>query len=300
MTERSTVTTIVDMYRDAIRRSRKDESLFRRITFKISLGLTLFAIIFPFYIMTITSLTPDGSLYSVPPTLIPPEVTLTHYEAILGPQTFPFVTQFKNSLIVAVTSASLSVIVGTLGAYSFARLEYPGRGVLNQGVLIVYMFSGILLVVPMFQIIVWLDLVDNLGSLMITYLVQLLPLSLYMLRNYFRSIPPEIEEAALMDGYSRTEVIRKITFPLSTPAIVAVFIYAFIISWNEYLFASIFMRSQEQFTLPIGIEFLTVSFHSAWGQVMAASVIVSIPVFVMFLYLEKYMIEGLTAGSVQG
>ncbi|MFB6228845.1 MAG: carbohydrate ABC transporter permease, partial [Halobacteriales archaeon] len=266
----------------------------------LSLGLTLVTILFPFYIMVVTSLSPDGSLYTVPPTVIPTELTLRHYEAVLGPETFPFVQQFQNSLIVAVTTATLSVIVGSLGAYSFARLEYPGRTILNHGVLIVYMFSGILLVVPLYQIIVWLDLIDNLGSLLITYLVQLLPLSLYMLRNYFRSIPPEIEEAALMEGYSRTEVIRKITLPLSTPAIIAVFTYAFIIAWNEYLFASIFLRSEDKFTLPIGIEFLTVSFNQSWGQIMAASVLVSIPVFVLFLYLEQYMIEGLTAGSVQG
>jgi multiple sugar transport system permease protein len=162
------------------------------------------------------------------------------------------------------------------------------------------MFSGILLVVPMFQVVVWLGFVDSLASLFVTYLVQTLPVSLYMLGNYFRSIPEEIEEAAIMDGYSRLEVIWKITLPLSAPAIVAVFFFTFMIAWNEYLFASIFLRSQAVFTLPIGIEALSSSFRQVWGQIMAASLLTSLPLVVVFVYLEKYMVEGLTFGAVEG
>lgn len=279
---------------------RIETTLSERIVFATMLGLSLVVSLFPFYYMTVASLTPEASLYSLPPTLIPEEITFAHYRTVFGPETFPFVTYFWNSLIVATITAGASVIVATFGAYSFARLDYRGRGVFSRGVLIVYMFSGILLVVPMFQVIVWLGFVDSLSALFITYLVQTLPVSLYMLGNYFRSIPQEIEEAAIMDGYSRLEVIFKITLPLSAPAIVAVFFFTFMIAWNEYLFASIFLETRGVFTLPIGIEALASGFNQVWGEIMAASLLTSVPLIVMFVYLEKFMIEGLTFGAVEG
>ena len=250
--------------------------------------------------MVVTSFMPESAIYSLPPSFVPHDLTLKHYTSVFSPETFPFVTYFKNSLIISVITAGMSVVVATFGAYSFARLNYPGRGLFSRGVLLVYMFSGILLVVPLFQIIVWMGLVDNLGSLVVTYLVQTLPVSLYMLGNYFRSVPPEIEEAAMMDGYSRLEVIFRITLPLSAPAIVAVFIYTYMIAWNEYLFASIFLTTRTNFTLPIGLDALSSGFHQVWGQIMAASLLTSIPIIIMFVYLEKYMVEGLTFGSVEG
>lgn len=301
-TRNSTYRHVVDSFKNAlgVGETTIETSLAERAVFYLVLGLTLLLTLFPFYYMTVASLTPESSLYTLPPTLFPQEVTLDHYRTVFGPETFPFLTYFKNSFVIATTTAGASVIVATFGAYSFARLEYRGRGIISRSVLMVYMFSGILLVVPMFQVIVWLGFVDSLASLFITYLVQTLPVSLYMLGNYFRSIPEGIEEAAIMDGYSRLEVIFKITLPLSAPAIVAVFFFTFMIAWNEYLFASIFLQSQSAFTLPIGIEALSSSFRQVWGQIMAASLLTSIPLIVMFVYLEKFMVEGLTFGAVEG
>ena len=302
MSTKSTYRHTVDSFKNALGLGEQtiETSLVERLIFYLALGLSLFVTLFPFYYMTVASLTPEASLYSLPPTVIPDEITLSHYRTVFGPETFPFLTYFKNSLIVATVTAGASVLVATFGAYSFARLDYKGRGVFSRGVLMVYMFSGILLVVPMFQVIVWLGFVDSLWSLFITYLVQTLPVSLYMLGNYFRSIPEEIEEAAIMDGYSRLEVIFKITLPLSAPAIVAVFFFTFMIAWNEYLFASIFLESQGVYTLPIGIEALASGFHQVWGEIMAASLLTSVPLIVMFMYLEKFMVEGLTFGAVEG
>jgi multiple sugar transport system permease protein len=287
-------------FKFAIRRGRLETSVWEKVGFFLALGLILFVSLFPFYVMVMTSIMPGRSLYSLPVQIFPNAFSLTHYEAILGPQTFPFFQYFGNSLLVASVTAALSVAVATLGGYSFARLEYAGRSLVAKLVLVVYLFAGILLVVPLFQIIVSIGLVDTLYSLMLTYLVRTLPLALYMLGNYFRSIPQEIEEAALMDGYSRLESIFRITLPLSAPAIVAVYLFTFMASWNEYLFASIFLKSPGMYTLPIGIENLQLSFSQVWGQIMAASVLTSIPVVVMFLYLEKFMIEGLTVGGVEG
>jgi multiple sugar transport system permease protein len=287
-------------FRQAFARNRIESTLWERVVFYVCLAVTLFISLFPFYWMIVTSFLPESAIYSLPPDIIPDQFTLAHYQSLFSPGTFPFVTYFKNSLIVSTVTAALSVLVATFGAYSFARLKYTGRGVFSRGVLIVYMFSGILLVVPLFQMVVWFGLVNSLYSLLVTYLVQTLPVALYMLGNYFRSIPPEIEEAAMMDGYSRLEVIFKITLPLSAPALVAVFIYAFMIAWNEYLFASVFLRTQEKFTLPIGLEVISTGFHQVWGEIMAASLLTSIPIIIMFMYLEKYMVEGLTLGSVEG
>ena len=292
--------TTTSQFRTAFKQNQIESSLGERVVFYLSIALTLFVSLFPFYWMTVTSFMPESALYSLPPTIIPQEFTLAHYRSVFSPQTFPFVTYFKNSLIVSLITGGLSVLVATFGAYSFARLEYRGRGIFSRGVLLVYMLSGILLIVPLFQIIIWLGLVNTQTSLIITYLVQTLPVSLYMLGNYFRSVPPEIEEAAMMDGYSRLEVIFRITLPLSAPAIAAVFLYTFMIAWNEYLFASVFLRTQEKFTLPIGLDALSSGFHQVWGQIMAASLMTSIPIIIMFIYLEKYMVEGLTFGSVEG
>lgn len=286
----------------AFKRGRLEASLAEKVLFALTVGAVLVITLFPLYVMFITSISSDFVLYNPPPTLVPKmdSLTLEHYLAILNRDTFPFVTYFLNSALVAIITSSLAVVVATFGGYSFARLDYRGKTTIQRLVLFVYLFSGILLVVPLFKIIVFLGLADTLESLIMTYLVFILPLSLYMLGNYFEGIPREIEEAALMDGYSRVETIFRVTLPLSAPGIVAVFLFAFIVAWNEYLFASIFLKSSGMFTLPIGIVNLSLTFQQAWGQVMAASLLTSIPIVVIFLYLEKYMIEGLTAGGVEG
>jgi multiple sugar transport system permease protein len=162
------------------------------------------------------------------------------------------------------------------------------------------MLAAITLVIPLFQLLVQFGLVDTRLSLYITYTVKTLPLTLYILWNYFRSLPVEIEEAAFIDGYSRLETIVRVIVPVSLPVLVAAFLFSFKIAWNEYLFASVFLQSESLYTLPIGIETLDSAFQNVWGEIMAASIITTLPIIVMFLYLEKYMVEGLTAGAVEG
>lgn len=287
-------------FRMVFRNGGIETSIWEKLAFYGSLVLLVAFTMFPFYVMVLTSLTSSAELYTIPFDPFPGSYTLEHYRYVFSSDAFPFLTYLKNSLIVAGVTSGLAVIVSTFGGYSFARLDYPGRGLIARGVLVVYLFAGIILVVPLFRVIATLGLVDSLGSLMISYIVVVLPLSLYLLGNYFRSIPKEIEEAALVDGYSRLETIFRITLPLSAPAIVSVFLFAFIIAWNEYLFASIFLKSPENYTLTIGIEYLNVQFERVWGRIMAASVATSLPVVVFFLYLEKYLVEGLTAGGVEG
>lgn len=217
---------------------------------------------------------------------------------------FPFLKYFKNSLLLAGIAALLSLIVSIFGAYSFSRLKYPGRGTIQRGVLLVYLFGGTILMVPLYQIFSKIGMTSNptlaMISLLIIYMLQTLPVSLYMLGNYFRTIPYSIEEAAIMDGCTRIEAIWRIVVPLSLPAIVTVYIYSFMIGWNEYLFASIFIRPfPSYYTLPVGLSELFNSQHAIWAKMMAASVVTALPVVVLFMALEKYLTAGFTAGGVK-
>ncbi|WP_321112624.1 carbohydrate ABC transporter permease [Halorussus salinisoli] len=296
----SVVRTLLSGFELVFRAERESDSLLHTVGFYVATGLTLLFALYPFYVMLLTSLTSNAELYSQPPTVLPSSITLAHYETVFGPGTFPLQTYFTNSLVVALATAFVSLVIGVLGSYSFTRLEYPGRDLIRRGVIVVYMLAAITLVVPLFQMLVRFNLVNTRLSLLITYTVKTLPLTLYMLWNYFQSVPVEIEEAALMDGYSRLETILRVVVPVSLPVLIAAFLFAFKIAWNEYLFASIFLETQSKYTLPIGIESLNSTFQNAWGEVMAASIITTLPIIVMFLYLEKYMVEGLTAGAVEG
>ncbi len=217
---------------------------------------------------------------------------------------FPFLRYFKNSLILAGLAALFSLIVSIFGAYSFSRIKYPGRGTIQRGVLLVYLFGGTILMVPLYQIFSKIGMTSNpnlaMISLLIIYMLQTLPVSLYMLGNYFRTIPYSIEEAAIIDGCTRVEAIWRIVVPLSLPAIITVYIYAFMIGWNEYLFASIFIRPfPSYYTLPVGLSELFNSQHAIWAKMMAASVITAVPVVVLFMTMEKYLTAGFTAGGVK-
>lgn len=217
---------------------------------------------------------------------------------------FPFLKYFRNSILLSVSAAFFSLIIAVLGAYSFSRVRYRGRGVIQRGILFVYMFGGILILIPMYQMAVKTGLASTQTgtfiSILVIYMVQTLPVSLYMLGNYFRTIPYSIEEAAMIDGCTRMGTIWKIIVPLSLPALSTVFIYAFMIAWNEYLFASVFLKSyKELYTLPIGLKSLFVSKNAIWDRIMAASVCTAIPVVVMFMLVQKNLVGGLTSGGVK-
>ena len=217
---------------------------------------------------------------------------------------FPFLRYFRNSLLLSFFAALGSVLIAIMGAYSFSRLRYRGRALFRRGVLFVYMFGGILLVIPLYRIAVGFGLLSTQTgtflSLMVIYVVQTLPVALFMLGNYFRSIPVSIEEAALIEGYGRFAIVWRIIVPLALPAIITVFVYAFMIAWNEYLFASVFLKSyQDIYTLPLGLKSLFNSKNAIWDRIMAASMLTATPVVVLFLAVERRLVGGLSAGGVK-
>lgn len=278
-------------------------SFSRDLLFYSLIVLVVFVSAFPFLVMLFSSLKLEAQQYLYPPRLFPAnlsDLTLKNYQDVLNPGIFPFLRYFSNSFTTAFITSAIAVFLAVLGSYSFARLRYWGRSFIQRSVVLVYMFGGILLVVPLFQIVVNVGLYDTRASLVLVYLMQTLPVSLYMLGNYFRSVPQEIEEAAIIDGCSRFSVLFRIVVPLSAPAIVSVFIYSFMISWNEYLFASVFLISHELYTLPMGLSSLFYTEHFVWGRMMAASLLTAIPIVILFLAVQRFIAKGLTVGGVKG
>ncbi|OQY33468.1 MAG: ABC transporter permease [Spirochaetaceae bacterium 4572_59] len=217
---------------------------------------------------------------------------------------FPFMRYFGNSLALAGIAALLSVFIAILGAYALSRLNFPGRSTINRGVLFVYMFGGILLLIPLYKLFVGMGLLSAPGgaftSLLVIYLVQTLPVSLYMLGNFFRTIPFSIEEAAMIEGASRIVIIFRIIIPLSISAIVTVYIYAFMIAWNEYMFASVFLKGfPDLYTLPMGLKELFVSKNAVWDRIMSASVLTATPVIALFMLIQKNLVSGMSEGGVK-
>ncbi|MBN1903614.1 MAG: carbohydrate ABC transporter permease [Deltaproteobacteria bacterium] len=217
---------------------------------------------------------------------------------------FPFIRYFINSFLLSAGAAAISLILALFGGYSISRLRYKGRKVIQRGVLFVYMVGGVLLLVPLYQMGVKTALASTVWgsvvSLLLIYVIQTLPVSLYMLGNYFRTIPYSLEEAAAMDGCTRVESIYRIILPLSVPMMVTVFIYCFIIAWNEFLFASVFLRQFPDFhTLPLGLQSLFVSKNAIWDRIMSASMLTLLPVVICFMFAMRHLTGGLVEGGVK-
>jgi len=276
----------------------------QRLIFILTLLFFLFVVIFPFYWMLISSSKSLGELWGRTPTFWPQRVNLDAYRRLFAG--LDFGRNIFNSFRVALLTAFLAVTLSTLGAYAVARLRFSGKGLMLNTILLVYLFPGILLIIPLFAMLARIggaldiEIQNNLGVLVLTYLAQTLPVALYMLASYFRTVPEEIEEAGLIDGCSRLGVIWRITFPLSVPAMASVFMYTFMIAWNEFLYAFIFLNIRDQFTLPIKLLSISQQLDTRWDVVMAASTIMTIPVIVLFLAFERYLEQGLVAGGVKG
>ncbi|MBN1242510.1 MAG: carbohydrate ABC transporter permease [Spirochaetales bacterium] len=271
----------------------------RKLALDALVALIVLVAVSPFVVMLGTALKTPAESVAYPPKIMPARPTLMHFADVLDPAKFPFARYFANSFIVAFSTALIAVVVGSVGAYAFAKLPVPGKRFLESGTFVVYMFSGILLVVPLFRIIAALGLYGSRVAVVIACLVSTLPAALSMLGNYFRTIPDSLEEAAFMDGLSRLQSLWRIILPLSLPAIMSVFVYVFMIAWNDFLFASIFLSDPAKMTLPIGLRQFFSSQDYVWGRMMAASLLTGLPVVIMFAAVEKYITGGLTSGGVK-
>ena len=217
---------------------------------------------------------------------------------------FPFPRFFLNTFLLSVTAAGLSLLLAVFGAYAFSRLRFQGRSVIRRSILFVYMVGGVLLMVPLYQMSVKVGLAGtvwgSLLSLVLIYIIQTLPVSLYMLGNYFRTIPFALEEAAATDGCSRIQALFLIILPLSVPMLITVFVYCFMIAWNEFLFAFVFLKQYHDFhTLPLALQSLFVSKNAIWDRIMAASMLTLSPVILCFVFVMRNLTGGLSEGGVK-
>ncbi|WP_433962978.1 carbohydrate ABC transporter permease [Peribacillus frigoritolerans] len=280
--------------------SSKKNKAARKIGFYLGLSILLTISLFPFFIMLMTSFKSSKEAVATNPSFFPKDWTFQHYVDIFNPDIFPYLAYFKNSLIVALTAALLSVVIGIFGAYALSKLKFIGKTTINASFYTVYMLSGILLVVPLFKIISGLGLYDTKTALIITMIVQTLPTSIFMLKSYFDTIPDDLEEAAMIDGLNRVQIIFYIIIPLAISGIISVFVYSFMVAWNDYLFASIFLSDSANFTLPIGLNALFSTPDYIWGRMMAASLITALPVVGMYAISEHFIKGNLTEGGVKG
>ncbi|MGQ9779575.1 MAG: carbohydrate ABC transporter permease, partial [Bacillota bacterium] len=203
-------------------------------------------------------------------------------------------------LVLTRVSSRIQVILSTFAAYGLARFKFRGRNFFSMGLLVTQMFPPVLLIIPIYLIMINLRLVNTYAALVITYCTFAVPFSTWMLYGYFETLPAELEEAALVDGCSRLGTLFRIIIPLAAPGIAAVALFSFILSWQEYMFALTLTRTAEMRTLPVGISMLVGFREVLWGQLMAGSVIVTVPVVVLFVYFQKYLIKGLTMGAIKG
>ncbi len=275
-----------------------------RFIFAITMTFFLTSILFPFYWMLSSSFKTYAEIGARNTVYVPGALRLDAYRELFDYWNFD--ANILNSIKIAVPTSIIAVILSTLGAYAVARLHFRGKNLLLNSILLIYLFPGILLIIPLFAMVAQIgarlgfEVQDNLPVLIFTYLAQTLPVALYMLANYFRTIPSEIEQAGLIDGCSRLGVIWRITLPLAIPALVSVAIYTFMIAWNEFLYALVFLNSRDLFTMPIKINTIFNDPQPRSHVVMAASTVMTVPVIVLFLALERFLEEGLTAGGVKG
>jgi arabinogalactan oligomer/maltooligosaccharide transport system permease protein len=229
----------------------------------------------------------------------PTRWAMTNFVSVLADQ--PFARWMLNSAIVAIGATVVGVALSCTAAYAFSRFKFPGRRTGMMSFLVSQMFPGTLTLIPLYIIIVqWLGLGSTLIGLVIVYATTSIPFSVWMLKGYFDTIPRELEEAAVMEGAGPGRIFWSIVLPLAKPAIAITALFSFMTGWNEFIQAATFMDKELSYTAPVGLRFFVGGFQQQWGYFAAGSIIVSIPVVLLFLYLQKYLVSGLTAGSVKG
>jgi len=260
------------------------------------LALAIIVMCFPLAWMLSVSFRPNLEVTKIPPDWFPQVFTLEGYRKFFASSRY--LTVLFNSFFVSIVVTILSLILGALAAYALARFRFIGQRSVLMFLIITQMFPLVLLCIPYFRVFIALGLYDTLTALVIVYLTFTLPFCILMLRSYFQNIPRDMEDAAMVDGCTRLGAIFRILFPLSYPAFIGAGIYTFLLAWNEFLFAAVLIESWENRVLTIAIYSLMAEFVTDWNTMMAFSVLASLPLVVGFIFLQRYMVQGMTGGAL--
>jgi multiple sugar transport system permease protein len=272
----------------------------RSVNLYLPLAVYVIFLLFPFYWMIIVSMKPTPDLFELKynPFWVQ-HFTLENYLYLFQNTDFP--EWIKNTIIISVTSTAISLVCSVLIGYALARLRFPGSNFLGVGIFLAYLVPPTLLFLPLAQVIAKLGLYNTYWALILTYPTQLIPFASWLLMGYFRTIPKEIEESAMADGCTRLATLVRIILPLSVPGLLSAGIFCFTLSWNEFLYALIFMSSGPMKTIPVGtVSDLIKADTLFWGSLMASAVLGSFPVAILYSFFVKHYVSGLTAGAVKG
>ncbi len=274
------------------------KKLFGRTVVYCLITLIVLILIFPFLVAITTAFKGLEEVYSTPPHWLPKRLAWENFKYVW--EMYPLAAYFRNSFLVATGSTLLTTVLAVPAAYAFARLSFPGRKPLLFILLIVQMFSPVIVVIALFKVVKFFHLFNSLWSLIMVNTVFTLAFSIWMMNGYFNTIPKELEEAALIDGCSRVQSMLRITLPVAMPGVATIIIYAFIVAWNEFMFALTFINDTDKRTLTLGLYNFVGRWTVSWHHLMAASLLSIIPIIILFMFIEKQLVQGLASGAVKG
>jgi multiple sugar transport system permease protein len=280
------------------RRRPIGQTLPRRILLWCVLAFFIAFVAAPFFWMVSISLKPESEIFSKHVEFMPRHPTLENYVSIF--QFIPYPQFFMNSVLVAVVTTAISTVVSVLAAYAFSRYRFFGRSLIAFLILATQMFPLVTGIIPLYLVFSKLGLINTYWALFIAYVAFTIPFCTWMLKGFFDNIPRDIEEAAVIDGCSRLQVLRIIVLPISVPAILATGVFCFILSWNEFLYATVFTTSNSVRTLPAALGQMVGQGYTQWGGLNAAGVMTTLPVVICFVLFQRYLVSGLTAGALKG
>lgn len=259
---------------------------------------------FPLYWMSVTSIRSETEIFSESgSSFVPYRPTMENYKAVFGgkvfAQTFNFPRYLWNSTITSLGATLVTLFIATLGGYSLARYKFPMSNFISSTILFVYMFPGMIFAIPLLRFVQKIGLYDSLVALILVFTTFAVPFGIWMMQSYFKTVPKEVEECALIDGCTPIRVLLHISLPMAIPGVIATAVYTFILVWNDLLYPLIFVRTDANKTLTVGISGMVYGDLTPWGGIMTASVLSSVPVVLLFVFLQKYLVKGLTAGAVK-
>jgi len=265
----------------------------RRLIVYGAVGLSCLVMVFPIFWALVSSLKTKAEMFTFPVTIVPTTLTFEHYRVLWSTTQIP--RFFVNSLIVACLTAAMTAVVACLGAYSLTRFPFPGRTAIARGILVCYMLPSILLSIPLFLVFRNLGIINTRFGLALAHCSSVLPFVIWLLWGFFRTIPLEIEEAAKIDGAGRLRVLVAVFIPLALPGIVAALTFTFIVSWAEYLFASVMVTKEAVMTLPVAIVFMSARDYLRWEVILSATGVITLPVIAMVILFQRFLLQGFSA-----